>query len=276
MPNLHIEASDGSTVDLYQIQEDRDERDGMVTTTPIPTYDSDETYLTGMTQSHNTSITGRATGFRLAREDNGYSSDPVIALAEWVQDVMALVDGKQGEGYQLTHDIRDIDTSVVLGSFGWLRSGGEIFDLQWSLEYRIGEGIMVDADPSPATADPGGAWLLDGIDLQYPIEWREEKRQKLETAEMTLAESAEENLVSEDSSPVRTVTINGKHTGTASERAAFDESIKALIGQDQIVSYQSAFPGHTLDVMVGRYESVLEAGKTRVGEYNLELIEGTN
>lgn len=275
MPNLHLTTSGGQTVDLWQIQEDRDERDGMVDVAAMPTFDSEETYLSGMTEVHNTSISGIATGNRLSNQSQ-YSSDSVTALAEWVQEVMALVDGKQGTGYSLTHDERGLDVNVILESFAWTRSGGERFQIEWDLEYQIGEGIMVNEEPTPNEANPSTSWSLDGRDLQSPIQYREEKRQRLETDEMLFAESAEENVISDQSSPIRTVTINGRHKGTRSERQAFDQHFRNLIGQDNIVTYQSAFPGHSLDVMVNKYESVLEAGRTRVGEYTLELIEGTN
>jgi hypothetical protein len=247
----------------------------MVDVAMTPTFDSNEAYLSGMTEVHNQSITGLATGSRLSRQSD-FSSDPVTALAEWVQRVMALVDGQQGEGYTLTHDERGLETTVVLESFAWTRRGGESFEVEWELAYQIGEGIMVDRDTQPNTASPSSTWTLDGRDLQYPKEYREEKRQRLDTDAMLFADSAEQNVITDESSPVRTITITGRHTGTRSERQAFDDHFRSLIGQDQIVTYESAFPGHSLDIMVNTYESVLEAGRTRVGDYALELIEGQN
>jgi len=274
MPNLHLTAH-GTTHDFWQVQEDRDSRQGNVDISNIPTFDSDEAYLTGMTEVHNTAISGRATGNRLSNQ-SGYSNDPVTALAEWVQEMMALLNGKQGTGYSLTHDERDRTANVILEGFGWTRTPGEKFELEWDLDYRIGEGIMVDEESTPGTASPSSSWSLDGRDLQHPVQYREEKRSRLGTDAMLFADTAEENVVTDESSPTRTITISGRQTGTIAERKAFDEHFRGLIGQDQIVTYQSAFPGHSLDVMVNNYESVLEAGATGQGQYNLELIEGTN
>jgi len=273
MPNLHLDTG-SQTIDFWQAQEDRDEREGEVDVSPSATYDSDEAYLSGMTEAHSQETTGIVTGNRLSRQ-TGYSNDPVTALAEWVQTVMALINGQQGQGYTLTHDVRDLERNVVLESFGWTRSSGEKLQLEWDLAYRIGEGVMVDNTTSTNPASPSSTWTLDGRDLQHPIQYREEKRQKLGTDKMLNASSAEQNTITSESGAVRTITISAEHTGTVSERKAFDDHMKLLIGQDTIATYQSAFPGHELDVMVNKYESVLEAGRTRVGEYSLELIEGT-
>lgn len=275
MPNLHLESSSGTTVDLWQVQEDQDSRDGNVDVADIPSFDADESYVSGLTQQHEGTLSGLATGNRLSRQ-SGYSDDPVTALAEWVQRVMALHNGQQGTGLTLTHDVRNQSVNVVLSTFGWTRTAGDSLELEWNMEFRIGEGVMVDGETAANTAAPSSTWSLDGRDLQHPMQYREEKSQRVEVAEMAYADSPEENLVKDRSGVTRSITITGRHTGSRSERKAFDDHLRSLIGQDQIVTYQSAFPGHALDVMVNRYDSLLEAGITRQGRYQLELIEGTH
>jgi hypothetical protein len=274
MPNLHLTGPEGNrTVDLWQAQEDRDERDANLDISAFAGSNSDETFLAGLTQQHEAQVTGTATGFRLARQPD-YSDDPVLALAEWVQEMMAFVNGKQGTGLTLEHDERGLTRSIIAKSFGWTRESGAKYEVSWDFAFRIGEGVMVSEEPTPREAYKQSTWALDGIDLQHPIDYREEKREQLTTAPMVFADTPEENVVKEDSAPVRTIRINGRHTGTRSERNQFDDQIRSLIGQDTIVTYESAFPGHDLDVMVNSYESTREAGLTRLGEYSLELIQG--
>lgn len=276
MPNLHLTSASGSkSVDLWQVQEDKEERDGNVDVAGIPTFDSEETYLSGFTQQHKGEVTGKATGFRLSNQ-SGYSNDPVTALAEWVQEVMALVNGKQGTGFTLTHDERGDTYNVVLKNFAWTRSSGAKFEVEWDMSFRIGEGIMVQEDTTPGTANPSSTWSLDGNDLHHPLQYREQKKERFETAPMAFADSAEENLQESTSGPIRSISINARYTGPKSERNTFDQTMRGLIGQDTIVTYSSGFPGHDLDVMVNRYESTREAGITKVGEYSLELIEGVS
>lgn len=276
MPNIHLETASGSkSVDLWQVQEDREERDGNVDVTSTPTFDSEGTYLSGLTQQHEAQLTGTATGIRLSKQP-GYSNDPVTALAEWVQEVMSFVNGQQGTGLTLTHDERGETHNVVAASFGWTRSSGAKFEVSWDLKYRIGEGVMPEKDTPPGTASPGSTWTLDGNDLHHPIEYREQKRERLETAAMAFVDNAEENLVEATSGATRTITIKGRVTGSKATRNSFDQTMQGLIGEDTIVTYASAFPGHELNVMANNYESIRESGLTELGEYALELIEGTN
>jgi hypothetical protein len=91
---------------------------------------------------------------------------------------------------------------------------------------------------------------------------------------MAYASSPSENLIKDTAGATRRITIVGRATGTKTERNSFDQAIRDHIGQDTTVSYQTAFPGHSLDVMVANYESSRQAGRTRLGEYSLDLIEG--
>lgn len=272
MPNLTI-SSESASVDMWNIGEDRDERDGDTDVFDSPSFDSDEAYLAGMTESHTSSVSGTATGFRLS-DQSGYSNDPVTALAEWVQKAMAFVNGQQGTGYTFTHDERDYTSNGVIVSFGWTRNSGAKFEVDWNLTYRIGEGVMTDGPIDVGAASPSSTWTLGGTDLQHPVQYREEKRQQFKPIEMLYADGPEQNVLESKAGARRTININGKHTGTVAERKSFDDTMTSYMGNDTTVTYQSAFPGHSIDVMVNRYESILEAGATDQGEYQLELIEG--
>ena len=276
MPNLHLTSASGNmSVDLWQVQEDREKSDGFVDATASPSFDSDEAFLSGLTRQQQSEVTGKATAIRLSNQA-GYSDDPVTALAEWVQEVMALINGKQGTGFELVHDERGETINIVLEDFAWTRSAGARFEVDWDMKLRVGEGIMVQEDTAPNPANPSSSWSLDGDDLHKPIQYREQKKMQFKPTPIAFASSPEENLQEATSGALRTVTISAEYTGPVPERNSFDQTMKGLIGQDQLVTYSSAFPGHELSVMVNNYESTQEAGITKHGEYSLELIEGVS
>lgn len=266
--------TDGTTsVSLWQAQEDKAETTGDVDVTNAPAYDSEEVLLTGLTKQEEVSLSGTATGNRLSAMSE-YSDDSVTALAEWVQLAMAMVNGSQGRGFDLTSTERDRTIPCVIGSFGWTREEGAPLEVQWDISLKRGEGVMGKKAVSPGEADPGGPMTLDGIDLQQPLDFREQKQQNFDPAPLTLADTPDDTVQAADSGAERRITITGKHSGSIAERKSFDDSIRALIGQDMVVEYRSPFPGHTIDVMVDSFESTRESGWTRLGEYSLELVEG--
>jgi len=274
MPNLHLTSASGSKqVDLWQVQKDDEKRAGNIEVGATPSFDSDEAFLSGVTQQQGSELTGKATGIRLSNQ-SGYSNDPVTALAEWVQKVMSLINGKQGTGFELVHDEREQTLNVGLVNFKWTRTSGAKFEVNWRLTYRIGEGIMVQEDTAPNPANPSSSWSLGGVDLQYPEAYFEEKFSGVVTEPVAFASSPTENLLSTFTGASRKVVISGTYTGTQEKRNEFDRSIRELIGQDNIVTYSSAFPGHELDVMVSSYESTRQAGTTKKGDYFIELFEG--
>ncbi len=274
MPNLHIDTG-SKTVDLWQAEQDRDERKGIVDVSPRPSFDSEDAFQSGMTEDHTGTVRGTATGNRLS-DQPGYSNDPVTALAEWVQETMALVDGTQGTGYTLTHDVRGYSKNIVIESFGWTRDAGAKLEASWDMTFRIGEGAMVGGSTPPNTASPSSSWSLGGTDLQRMAQIRESKSQIVKGEPMVLADSAEENIIITQSGARRDVTIVGRHTGTRAEQQSFDSTMRGFMGQNQIVTYSSPFPGHTIDVMVDGYTSTLESGYTDHTDYELVLIEGVN
>lgn len=268
--------TDGNTsVTLWQAQEDKSNIQGEVDAQNPPTLDSEDALLSGLTIQEDVELTGLATGLRLSRQ-SGYSDDPKVALAEWVQNAIAFVNGNQGTGYTLQSTERDREIPGVVGSFGWVRSEGSPFEVDWDITFNRGEGVMAKSPIDPGPAQPQSVATLDGEELQGMKQWREQKQQKFDPAPVTLADSPDSTLQAADSGALRRIIITGTYTGSIAERKAFDEHFQNLVGQDAIVPYQSAFPGHELDVMVNNYESTREAGQTRLGSYSLELYEGVD
>jgi len=263
-------------IGLWGINDDRDERAGNVDVTDLLSFGSEEAFLSGLTEEHSGSLSGKATGFRLSNESR-YSSDPVTAIAEWVQEMMALLDGGQGDGYELSHAVRDYSKTVAIEDFSWSRDAGAKFEVGWNASFKIGDVTMASgAGTSVGEADPSSSWSLDGIPLQNMEQIQEQKQVKLNTTKMMFADSAEENSITQESGATRRINITGSHTGTRSERNSFDSAMRALIGKDKIVDYESPFPGHTLSVAVDNYDSDLEGGSETKTDYTLNLVEGTS
>lgn len=262
-------------VGLYGVNQDRDQRSGNTNVTDMPTFGSDDAFLSSFTQTHEGTLQGTATGLRLARS-GGYPDDPVEALATWVQEVMSLISGSQGDGYTLDHDVRGYDSKpVAIDSFQWTRNEASLFEVSWSLSLRIGDVTMSgDASVNPGEVNPSSEWSIDGVDLQYPKEISESTQQQLNTDEMLFGDGAEDNVITSGSGATRRINISGTHTGTRSERRDFDDAMRSLIGESKVVDYESPFPGHTLTVGVDNFDSSLEAGRTGQTDYTLELIEG--
>lgn len=267
--------TDYGELGLWGVNQDRDQRSGAVDVTDMPTFGSQEAFLSSFTQSHEGQLQGVATGFRLAARD-AYPDDPVAALAEWAQGMVGLVNGAQGDGYTYDHDVRSYDSKpVAVESFRWTYKEASPFELEWDMSMRIGDVTMPgEATARVGAADPSGSWSIDGIDLQYFNEVSESVQQKLNTAEMLFGDGAEDNVITSGSGAIRRVSITGTHTGTLEERRDFDSSIRALIGENKVVDYESPFPGHTLSVGVDSFDSSLEGGRTGQTDYVLELVEG--
>lgn len=264
-------------LELWGVSQDRDQRSGNIDVADMPTFGSDDAFLSSFTQSHTGTLSGRATGFRLS-DDGGYSNDPVTALAEWVQEMTALVNGSQGDGYTFDHDVRGYGSKpVAVESFGWTRNEAAKYEVNWNLSLRIGDVTMSgDASLNPGPANPSSSWSIDGIDLQHHTEINEETNQQLSVDEMLFGDGAEDNVVTSSSGATRRVNISGTHTGTRTERQNFDDSMRALIGENKTVEYVSPFPGHTLTVGVDDFDSNLEAGRTGQTDYTMTLVEGTS
>lgn len=268
--------TDGDTsATLWQAQEDKSNLQGEVDVQNPPTLDSDDALLSGLTIQEDVELTGKTTGLRLSRQ-SGYSNDPKVALAEWVQKAIAFVNGNQGTGYTLQSTERDRSIPGVVASFGWVRSEGSPLEVDWDITFKRGEGVMASEPISTGPAQPQSTATLDGMNLQHLKQWREQKQQSFDPAPVTLADSADSTIQAADSGAIRRIILTGTYTGTIAERKQFDNKFQNLVGQDEIVTYQSAFPGHSLDVMVSSYESTREAGHTRLGSYTLELYQGVD
>lgn len=257
---------------LWQAQQDQTESRGDVDVKAFPNDDSDQALLVGLEALERLQYNGIATGLRLATNAS-YSSDPKTALAEWVAKIEALVDGKQGEGYTLVDDERSDNINVVIESFGWQREEGAALEVQWDMSVIWARGMMVSQDTTPDSVSPSQSWSLDGISLPPISSYRQTKDMQLEPVALPLSNPGEDD-VKHQSGAQRRILINGQVTDTEG-LTTFDDQMQNRVGKDRIVTFSSGFPGRSKDVMINNYEGTREAGVTRMGEYVLELIEGT-
>lgn len=272
---MRLEDGHGNEVELLQVQEDRDSTQSNVDVFEAPTFEAAEAILLSLTRQRRAELQGIATGSRLARME-GYPDDRLQALAEWVQLLMAFNSPFQGDGHALVHEERGFEAGVVVTDTSWTRNAGDANEVLWNATIEQGEGIMQDRPVEPGEAAPQTAWSLSGpdgsMDLHSPTTYSETAQQRVDITEMLLAADADENIVVAQGGVVRRINIQGRVPEP--ERAAFDAFMQEASGQNQEMTYQSAFPGHALGCMVEDFDSTLEAGVTSLGEYRLSLVQG--
>lgn len=271
--------SDGTrNVDLFQVQTDSAQKQADVKPTNPVFQDSSETLISSLTQQEQVSLNGRATGLRLARDgslsraDGGsFSNDPLTALAEWAQDLMSFVSSEQGSNVSLQSVERSRTINGIVSRFQWTKANNARYEIRYDFEFKRGDAILDQKSTSVGTAFPSQTATLGGTDLQYVNQWSESKELDTGTAAIAFADDPEQNTILPNSGAVRTIQLVGEVVDNLN---TFDSNILSLLGENQTATYSSAFPGHDLEVAVRSFEPTREAGRTRIGEYSLELIEG--
>lgn len=235
--------------------------------------DSDKTLLTSLESVEEVDYTGVASGIRLSGV-SGYSDDPLTALAEWVAEFEAYLDGAQGEGYTFKDEGRGREMNTVLEQAGWTRKEGEKYQVEWDLSGVWARGAMPDHAVDVDSVNPtSGPPKIAGEPIKGITAVRHQKRTQLQQYPIAYADPGDNETLAQ-SGAVRKITIRGDSTGSESVRNSFDDKMLGEIGEDNIVKWESAFPGRTKEVMVTDYDSIREAGRTRIGEYMIELTEG--
>jgi len=268
---VNLETPD-QTIRLWNGQESRSQTQGNVKVDNIPSSNSEDTLLTGLEASESLTYTGTATGNRLS-EQSAFSDEPETALAEWLVTAEAYLNGRQGDGYDLVDDNRGRTIHGILGTFGWQRSRGARYEVQWNLELVRGNGLMPYRSPNIPSPNPQEKAFLDGVDLGSIRELQETKEQPVEPVPLHALSGPENYEVLDDGGAQRSITIVGEVAGET-RLDEFDANMQSIVGRDQIVTFEEAFPGRSLEVMVQNYDSVRSSGRTRIGEYSIEMTEG--
>mgnify|MGYP000376683864 CR=1 FL=1 len=266
----------GTTLPLWQASELRSERSAALDVSPITGQESTQAFLTALEQDGRATISGTVTAQRLARDTTyGFSSDPVTALAEWAVRFEAFVNGGQGDGYDLDRQYRNDTFTGVVETAEWTRAGGAPRELGWNLSFIRGAGAGVDNDLVEPSVSPGGDITLDGVTLPNVREFQVEKSQSFEVYRRAFAETAEDNDLFSDAGATRRITIVGSNVGDAATRNTFDDNVTASLGQDELVTLRDALTGRTFEGMIGSYDATDESGRTRLGDYAVEFVVGT-
>lgn len=262
----------GKSLDLLHTQDDASTTKAGVEGSSVYYDDSGETYLYSLDVMENNELTGLASGIYLSNQ-SGYSNDPEVALYEWCQELMSLVNGNQGEGWDLDSTERGRTTRGVIETVGWQVNKGERHIAQWDVSFIRGEAIKGAEDTEPNAVSPSESWDLDDLDLGKMVSYREEKSQKWNEYKVAMPDDAGENIATTETGARRRCIISGEVVGE-SNRNTFDDSIRSKMGVDTTYTFNTGVPGHTLTVMPEEFDSTRTAGMTRYGEYRLVLREG--
>lgn len=231
---------------------------------------SDETLISDFKSKEEGSIVGTASANRLSNQSE-FSNDRVTALGEFVQKLMTAVAPKQGTGWELTDPSRGDTINLYVESVEWQRNEADPYQCQYTVNWKRGQGMGSGELPGAGPVSPQSTATLDGVELGALQSWSEKREQDLKVYALTL-EDLSNNTVRVDSGVKRRITIRGRPTDTRNDIEALAENLK---GSDETVTYQSAFPGEAIEVALESYDSTREQQWTNLGEYGMQLIEGT-
>lgn len=273
---MALELSDNTnTLPLWNAQEGRSQESAALDTSPIPGFESDDAFLTALQQQASVELSGVVTANRLSR-DSRFDNDPETALAQWAVQLERFVNGGQGDGYTLSRNYRNDSFNGVIETAQWTRNGGEPLQLRWNVSFLRGQGTDVKNSTDIPTVSPGGDITLDGNVLPQVREFQIEKSQSWEIYRRTFAENGGDNDLGSSVGATRRIRVIGQVDGTATERNQFDADITDTLGQDTLITLRDALTGRTFEGMIDSYDATDESGLTRLNEYAIEFVEGTN
>ena len=262
---------DGSqTIRLWNARETERNVSGETNAQDIYYSGSDETLISDFESKEEGSVVGVASANRLSNQSE-YSNDRVTALGEFVQRLMTACAPKQGTGWELTDPSRGDTINLYVENVQWQRNEADRYQVQYSFDWKRGRGMGSGELPSPGPVNPQSTATLDGVDLGALQSWSEKRKQDLKVYALAL-EDLSENTVRAKSGVTRRINIRGRPTDTRNDIESLAESLK---GSDQTVTYQSAFPGEEVEVALESYDSTREQQWTEMGEFGMQLVEGT-
>jgi hypothetical protein len=250
------------------------ESDGGVSATNAPGFSPEQTLVQSFTQRDRIDVTGVATGPRLAA-DAEYADDPRRAVAQWALQLQAWVNGQQGsDGFLFDSPERDESTQVFIESITQTWGQGAPLEVGYDLTLVVGTSDMRPSDPSVSAPTLSSSVSFAGQDLGHIERWEVEIQEGFDVFALALPESAEQNQLLASTGPIRRWTLVGTEIGDATARTNFDQNIRNEIATSESATLTTPF-GKAYQAQVDDYESTRSAGLTRVGEYQLSLIQGS-
>jgi len=207
-------------------------------------------------------------------DDSGWSSDAITALAEWAVKFEAFVNGGQGDGYELALDYSSDTYTGYITTAQWTRRGGDPYTLQYNLDFQRGTGFGVTNSVSFPSVSPTNTWTVDGTTIDTFDEIQVQKSQPAEVSRRSFATTPDDNDITSSGGATRTIRIAGQVGGTQTERNTFESNIRDTIGQDTIITIEDGFTGRSFNGMVESYNRAEQAGRPRLGNFVIELVEG--
>lgn len=264
-------------LDLVGAQESQSATDAQADVTSAPSQATDEALIVSLKARESLPLSGTATGIRLSSL-SGYPSDPADALSQWVQEFETLVQPQQGDGWTLADDERNRSVNVVVTDLSWTHNAGGPYEVQWELTAERGEGVLDDAPRTPTSVTPNSTVTLtpsggSAIDLGSVDEKRTELATDVDITPIAYGDPSD-SVISPNSGTTRRVTLSGRVGGTPSELRTFETDVRSISGTNTQVSYQTDFPGHTLDVVVSGFDPTYVAGQPSTLRYSMTVLEG--
>lgn len=257
---------------LWQAQESQSQTQANLNVTTVPTMDGDEAIITGLEAQEQPAMNGTVTANRLA-ENSNYSSDPLTALSEWIQEFESLAQSEQGSGYTLSDDERNRSIQVIVEEASWTYAYEAPYEASWTLKTVQGEGVLSSAARSPTSATPNTAATLDNQDLGHVREWQTSLKINLETFPIAYG-STQETIVQPSSGMVREFSWQGRKSGSLTDLRNFDDAMRGKLGSNNDATLTTGFPGTQHTVIVGDYQSTFEAGDPHSLRYQATVYEG--
>ena len=221
-------------------------------------------------------IRGLVTGPRRAEADPD-TNDWQQALANYIVQLERHVDTLQGEGYTFEDTIRGETVNAVYHAVEWTLKAGRPYEIDFDATLTIGSGVFppepLDVPDVTVDSSMDVAARVGGVDLPGLRQMRVRREFPTDVTPLYNKSSAEVNDVKASGSTQHQIEFEGTHTGTDSQRAAADDALEALIG-DSSTTFETRFPGYSLDGAMMEYESNLESTfGTNMHQYRLRFLE---
>lgn len=262
-----------SSIPLFNVQQNRNSTNSQPDIDSIYSHASDQAFIVTLEQTGSLTINGRASGIRISNHSD-YSNDPLTALAEYAAELIAHIDGQQGTGFRIENDHTGRDTNCILEEVTIIRRRAEKYEFDYSIEARKGrQSFMLVSVIDPDSVNPSSGADLGGLDLHEIEEIMWTVKQNLHVSTYAKRDASENEVVAQSGAELH-ITIRGSIPGDESTRKNFDTTIADHIGKNNATTFNSAFPGTSHEVVVLSHDAAREAGRTKIGQYEIDLVEG--
>lgn len=278
MPHARLTHSSRPTLEFRQAQQDQDAREAVANIAAELATDR-PSLVHIITRSRTRSLRGRVTAPRRTANDVN-TDDWLQALANYVDELEAHCDEFQGSpGYTFEDTLRDESFRVVFEGVTWTLTQGSPFEVEYQIDLLIGRGVLesrpIDLRNPTVNTSLDVAARVDGNDLPGLRQLEVSRSLQFDENAIYGDDTAENNEIVAEEGTRHELTFEGTHTGTFAERAAADDALQTLIGNEQ-VTLETRFPGYSLDGFVLGYDSNLEQRFADTHhQFTLRFMEGT-